>query len=381
MRLGIEELLDSHAALVEDRRVGLITNPSGVDGDLVPTVDRLAANGRLELVRLFGPEHGIRGDTPAGDGVGDSVDARTGVPVVSLYGANRRPSPESLEGIDVLLFDIQDVGARCYTYVSTLGEVMLAAAEADVPLVVLDRPNPLGGLSFQGPVVEERWKSFIGWGPIPITHGLTVGEVALLYANELGIDCDLSVVPMRGWRRAMTWEDTGLIWTRTSPHIPHALHAHLYVSTAMAASVTTNVSDGVGSTLPFEVLGAEFVDPAELAAELRARELPGVRLQEIGFRPSYGKFDGLSLRGVRLLLDDPAAFRPVHTALAFLVALRDLYPDGLELASVEVFAKHWGNETVRAMLVEGAALEAIEASWAADLERFAEARERARIYD
>jgi len=381
VRLGIEELLETHPQLVEGRRVGLIANPSGVDGELVPTVDRLAADGRFELVRLFGPEHGIRGDTPAGDSVEDSVDPRTGVPVVSLYGAHRRPSRESLADLDVLLFDIQDVGARCYTYVSTLGEAMIAAGEAGVPLVVLDRPNPLGGDSFEGPVIEERWRSFIGWGPIPITHGLTAGELARLYVNELGIDCELAVVPMRGWRRSMSWEDTGLTWTQTSPHIPHALHAHLYVSTAMSASVTTNVSDGVGSTLPFEVLGAAFVEPEELAAELRKYGLPGIRLQETAFRPSYGKFAGEGMRGVRILLDDPAAFRPVRTALVFLVALRDLYSEQLELESAAVFAKHWGNETVRDMLLEGAGADEIEASWAGDLERFAAARERARIYD
>ncbi len=381
MRLGIEELLEHHAELVETKRVALITNSSGVDGDLVPTVDRLAADGRFELVRLFGPEHGIRGDTPAGDGVGDSIDPRTGVPVTSLYGAERRPSIDSLEGIDVLLFDIQDVGARCYTYVSTLGEVMIAAAEAGVSLVVLDRPNPIGGLSFEGPVREEAWRSFIGWGPVPITHGMTAGEMALFYADVLGIECSLTVVPMHGWERSMVWEDTGLPWTQTSPHIPHALHAHLYVSTAMAASVTVNVSDGVGSTMPFEFLGADFVDSTALVEELGRHDLPGVRFQEAVVRPFYGKFEGLSLRGVRLRLDDPHAFRPVHTALTFLVALRDLHAGELELADVETFAKHWGNERVREMLLSGRALEDIEASWAAELESFAANRRGVLIYD
>jgi beta-N-acetylhexosaminidase len=381
VRLGVEELLEQHAELIAGKRVALITNPSGVDGDLVPTVDRLAADGRFELVRLFGPEHGIRGDTPAGDHVGDSRDPRTDVPVTSLYGSQRRPSAESLEGVDVLLFDVQDVGARCYTYVSTLGEAMHAAADAGVPLVVLDRPNPLGGQSFEGPVREEAWKSFIGWGPIPITHGMTAGEIALLYVDVLGIDCSLTVVPMHGWERSMVWEDTGLAWTQTSPHIPHALHAHLYVSTAMAASVTTNVSDGVGSTMPFEFLGADFVDAPALVAELERRELPGVRFQEAVVRPFYGRFESQSLRGVRLLLDDPKSFRPVRTALAFLVALRDLHADQLALAEVDVFAKHWGNERVREMLLAGSTLADIETSWEDELADFAATRRGVLIYD
>lgn len=381
VRLGIEELLERHVELVEGKRVALITNASGVDGDLVPSVDRLAADGRFELVRLFGPEHGIRGDTPAGDGVEDTVDPITGVPVTSLYGGHRRPTPESLEGIEVLLFDIQDVGARCYTYVSTLGEAMVAAGEAGITLVVLDRPNPIGGFSFEGPVREEAWKSFIGWGRIPITHGMTAGEMALFYVDAMGVECDLAVVPMVGWKRSMLWEETGLEWTQTSPHIPHSLHARLYVSTAMAASVTTNVSDGVGSTLPFEVLGAEFVDARRLAGALRESALPGVRFQEIAYRPFYGAHAGVSLRGVRLLVDEPAAFRPVRTALTFLVTLRRLYPEELELASVEVFAKHWGNERVREMLLEGRTVAEIEATWTAELEGFAAARDGVLIYD
>ena len=381
VRLGVEELLDEHIELVAGKRVALITNPSGVDGDLVPTVDRLATDTRFELVRLFGPEHGIRGDVPAGDKVGDSVDPRTGVTVTSLYGSSRRPKPESLEGVDVLLFDIQDVGARCYTYVSTLGEAMLAASEVDLPVIVLDRPNPIGGLSFEGPVRTDEWKSFIGWGKVPITHGLTAGEMALFYVDVMGVDCDVTVVPMHGWRRSMTWEDTGLTWTQTSPHIPHALNAHVYVATAMAASVTTNISDGVGSTTPFELLGAAFVDPAALVRELEKYELAGVDFQEAAFRPFYGKFAGESLRGVRLLLGDPKAFRPVRTAMAFLVALRDLHLDELELASVEVFAKHWGLEGVREMLLEGNSLADLETAWSADVAWFAKARENALIYE
>jgi len=360
--------------------VGLVTNPSGVDGALVATADRLARDERVDLVLLFGPEHGIRGDVAAGDHVGDAEDPRTGIPVVSLYGASKRPAPEALERIDVLLFDLQDVGARCYTYISTLGEVMEACAAAGKPLVVLDRPNPIGGVAFEGPVREERWKTFIGWGPIPVTHGLTAGEMARFYNLQLGLDCALTVVPMQGWRRSMVWEDTGLVWTQTSPHIPSSLSAYVYVATAMAASSTTNVSDGVGSTMPFELLGGEFVDARELRLALEAAKLPGVRLQEIAWQPFYGKFARRPLRGVRLVLDDPHAFRPVRTAVTFLTTLRQLYPDQLELESVEVLGKHWGNERFRDRLLAGDTAAELAASWTDELARFAAARERVLLY-
>jgi len=380
VRLGIEVLLEERIELIEGKRVGLITNPSGVDGALVPTVDRLARDGRFELVALFGPEHGIRGEVAAGDPVDDAVDPRTKIPVVSLYGASKRPSVESLAKVDVLLFDLQDVGARCYTYISTLGEAMQACAEAKKPLVVLDRPNPLGGLAFEGPLREERWKTFIGWGPVPVTHGLTVGEIGRLYKAELDLGCELTVVPMQGWKRSMVWSDTGLTWTQTSPHIPSALSAYLYVATAMAASSTSNVSDGVGSTMPFELLGAEFVDARELRLALEQAGLAGVRFQEIAWQPFYGKFAKQPLRGVRLVLDDPHAFRPVRAAVTFLATLRALYPDQLELESVEVLAKHWGNEQTRERLCAGDSAAEILAGWEQDRARFGAAREKILLY-
>ncbi|MCZ6596125.1 MAG: DUF1343 domain-containing protein, partial [Planctomycetota bacterium] len=313
--LGIDVLLSERIELVQEKRVGLITNPSGVDARGVPTVDRLMRDARVELVQLFGPEHGIRGEVDAGDRIGDEIDPITGLAVESLYGASRRPSAESLAKIDVLLFDIQDVGSRTYTYVSTLGEAMIAATEAGVPVIVLDRPNPLGGEVFEGPVRDEEWKSFIGWGPVPVTHGLTVAELARLFDGEMDLGCELSVVPMKGWKRSMQWEDTGLTWVQTSPHIPHALQAHLYVSTGMIGGVTDNVNEGVGYTLPFETIAAEFLDPNAFAEAMNAAHLPGVRFRPIAYIPYYGRHQGLALRGARLELVDRRAFRPLRTAI------------------------------------------------------------------
>lgn len=380
VRLGIETLLAEHVEWIAGKRVGLVTNPAGVDGALVPSVDRLARDERFELVRLFAPEHGIRGEVPAGDEVEGERDPRTGLPVVSLYGATRRPPADSLEGLDVLLFDLQDVGARCYTYLSTLGEAMWACAESGTTLIVLDRPNPLGGLRVAGPVRERAHTSFVGWGPVPLQHGLTAGEMARLYKRELGIDCKLEVAGLEGWTRGMIWEDTGLTWTQTSPHIPSALSAHVYIATAMAASSTTNVSDGVGSTMPFELFGAEFVDSRALLASLNRAGLKGVEFQEIAWQPFYGAFTGRPLRGVRLILRDPRRFEPVRAALTFLVTLRELSPDRVEFADAARVARFWGTEEVLEQVQAGASVAEIEAGWTRGLTGFAAAAERARLY-
>jgi uncharacterized protein YbbC (DUF1343 family) len=229
-------------------------------------------------------------------------------------------------------------------------------------------------------VIEERFKSFIGWSSMPVTHGMTAGEVARFYDATCAPGCDLTIVPMRGWSRAMTWADTGLTWTQTSPHIPHALQAHLYVATGMVASATANVSDGVGSTLPFEVIGGEFVEPDALVEVLAHVRLPGVRFQALAYKPFYGKFKDKPLRGVRLVLDDVHAFRPLHTALALLVALHELYPDRLQFAEETAFAKNWGNTTVLAAIRAGKPIAEIEASWESELAAFAARREHALIY-
>lgn len=383
IELGIDVLLapgSTQIAALTGKRIGLITNPSGVDGRLVPTADRLARDPRLKLVQLYGPEHGIRGEVPAGDPVEDARDPVTGLPVQSLYGRTRRPTPESLAGVDALLFDIQDIGSRTYTYISTLGEAMRACAEHRKPLWVLDRPNPLGGLLTEGPVMPEQWRNFIGWGPMPITHGMTVGEAARFFNATLGIGCDLQVVPMRGWRREMTWADTGLTWTQTSPHIPGVRQAHLYVATGMVAMSTTNLSDGVGTTLPFEIVAAEFIDPPQLSAALNASGLPGVRFQALAVKPFYGGFKEKALRGVRLHLDDPRAFEPLRTALTVLATLERLHPGKIAWAEEKIIGRHWGETTLPARISRGDTVPDIQAAWRGDLDVFLAARRAALLY-
>ncbi len=378
--LGVDVLLGEKIELVKGKRVGLITNPSGVDGRLVATADRFARDGRFQLVRLFGPEHGIRGDAAAGDSVADAVDAKTGVPIESLYGKSRRPSAKSLAQLDVVVFDIQDVGSRTYTYISTLGEALKACAEAKKPVIVLDRPNPLGGLRFDGPVMTPEHQSFVGWSAMPVTHGLTIGEVARFYKSSLGLDVELEVVAMRGWKRSMDWADTGLTFVPTSPHIPRELSAELYVCAGMVASSVANVNDGVGSTLPFELIGAEFVDGDALAKELSSRALPGLRFRAHAWKPFYGKFQDKSLHGVQLVLDDPHALEPVRTAIEILVALEKLYGDRLVFEDAATVAKFWGDERLRELVLAKKSAAEIAASERPALAEFAKARAAALIY-
>jgi uncharacterized protein YbbC (DUF1343 family) len=380
VRLGIDVLLASRAELVAGKRLGLITNPSGVDANLVPTADRLARDPRVKLVQLFAPEHGIRGAVKAGDDVPDGVDPVTGLPVESLYGSTKRPSPAALKKIDVLLFDIQDIGSRTYTYASTMAEALIAAAEAKKPMIVLDRPNPLGGELVEGPIREEQWKSFISWGPIPIVHGMTVGELARFYNAELKLGCDLTVVPMEGWRRSMQWEDTGLVWTQTSPHIPHVLQAHLYVATGMIGGVSKNVNEGVGSTLPFEALAADFMDGRAFATAINKEKLPGVRFVPISYAPSYGRFEKQALEGVQLVLVDRQAFRPLHTALTAMTVLERLYPGKVEYETGRTFAIHWGNERVLEQVRAKQSAAEIEAGWADELAAFQARRKPYLLY-
>jgi len=382
--LGVDVLLEPqspHIQLVAGKRIGLVTNQSGVDGRLVPSVDRLASDPRISLVRLFGPEHGIRGEVPAGEKVADERDPQTGIPVVSLYGKDRKPSKAALEGVDLLMFDIQDVGSRTYTYISTLGEVMRACGETGIPLVVLDRPNPLSGTHFEGPMIEERFRSFIGWGPMPVTHGMTLGEAARFFNDQLKLGCTLSVVPMRGWTRSMIWDDTGLTWTITSPHIPSVTQAYLYATTGMISATLQGVNDGVGSTMPFEVIGGEFIDALKLEQALQSLRLPGVRFQAISYKPFYGSFKDKPLRGVRLRLTDPKAYRPIRTAISILTTLRAMYPDKFLFKEERPVGIHWGNTELRKQLESGLGTEAIIESWRAGNAEFETARQRALIYD
>src|SRR5262245_8488331 len=321
---GIEVLLSEQMHLIRDKRLGLVTNQTGVDRRLRHDVDLLAATPGVKVTALFSPEHGIRGAVHAGEKVNGAVDAKTGVPIYSLYGETRRPTAEMLKDVDVLVYDIQDVGSRFYTYISTLGECMQAAADRKIPLLVLDRPNPLGGQIIEGPVLDISFQSFVGAYAIPIRYGLTSGELAGWIKTHLKLDLELSVVKMKHWRREQWYEETNLVWVPPSPNIPTMASALAYPGMCLVEG--TNLSEGRGTTTPFEIIGAPWLDGVTLAERLNNLEIPGTLFRPITFTPTFSKFSGEGCQGVQLHVIDRRSFRPLPTALAIIDEIRRKHP-------------------------------------------------------
>lgn len=329
VKLGIDVLKEDYSFL-KGKRVGLITNATGVDSKLNSTIDIIFNLSDVKLVALFGPEHGVRGDIPAGEKVETYIDQKTNLPVYSLYGKTRKPTKEMLKDIDVLIYDIQDIGVRSYTYISTMGLAMEAAAENDIEFVVLDRPNPLTGNKFEGSIVRKDFISFIGQFPIPYIYGLTCGELAQMINEEgwlsNGKKCKLRILKMQGWKRSMRWEDTGLEWVPTSPHIPHYYSAQFYAATGILGELGV-ISEGVGYTLPFQLLGAEWIDENEIAKSLNDLNLKGVKFRPVVWRPFYGRFQGKILRGVQIHIENFQEVNLTSIQFIFLQELKKLYPD------------------------------------------------------
>ena len=320
---GIEVLRDANFELLKGKRVGLITNPTGVDRNLKSTVDILFEAPDVQLVALYGPEHGVRGDIPAGEKVENQVDAKTGLKVHSLYGKTRKPTPEMLQGIDVLVYDIQDIGCRSYTFISTMGLVMRAAKEQNKEVVILDRPNPLGGEKVEGSGVSQGYFSFVSQFDIPYIYGLTCGELANYLNQEIG--CKLTVVPMQGWKRSMRFEDTGLPWVPTSPQIPSTTAAILYPATGIIGEMGF-LNIGVGYTLPFQVMTAPWVKSVELTEVLNAKQLPGVAFRPILYKPLFGDMQGQTVQGVQIFITDYDKARLSEIQFHVIEAMHQLYP-------------------------------------------------------
>jgi len=369
VRPGLDVLLTDSAHLVRGRRVGLITNRSGVTRDGRSAIDALSALEGVELVTLFSPEHGIRGVAAEGEWIGDEVDAASGLPVVSLYGGSRAPTPEALADLDALVFDLQDIGARYYTYVSTMAYAMRAAGEAGVRFVVLDRPNPIAGL-VQGPVLEPGFATFVGLYPVPVRHGMTSGELARLYAGAFGIAVELHVVPADGWGRDMWFDETGLPWIPPSRNMPALESATHYPGTCLFEG--TNLSVGRGTPAAFQQIGAPWLEADTLVARLRARGLSGVRVEAVEFvpeRPSDGKFDGETLRGVRFTVTDRDTYDPVRTAVMALREARDLAGTRWEWNEPH-FDRLAGSDGLRRAIEAGGEPDSIVASWDRGLDAF-----------
>jgi uncharacterized protein YbbC (DUF1343 family) len=370
---GIDVLRGTSFAALKGQRVGLITNHTGLDRDGHATADLLHAAPDVHLTALFGPEHGIRGAVEAS--ISDSIDSATGLPVYSLYGERTRPTAEQLAGLDTLVFDIQDVGARFYTYSSTLGLCLEAAAEHRLRYVVLDRPNPIGGVEIEGPLADADRLSFIAYHTIPIRHGLTVGELARLYAAEKGLGVDLQVVAMEGWQRADLWDVTNLTWISPSPNMRSLTQALLYPGICLLEP--TNVSVGRGTDTPFEVVGAPWLDGRRLAAELNARALPGVRFIPIRFTPTTSVHAGQACGGINIIITDWRRFVPVRTGLAIAEILLRLYPHAWESTR---FNHLLVNTTAFKAFLDGATAEVLTRSWQKQVEAFRRRRHPYLLY-
>lgn len=388
VRTGVEVLLEDQPDVLQGKKIGLITNPTGVLPDLGHEVDAMNdLRPRIDLVAILAPEHGFRGEAQAGESGETYEDPRTGIPVYDLYGQDPDGIAEIAEEarVDLLVFDIQDVGSRFYTYIWTMSDAMEAAAGSGLEFVVLDRPNPIGGLDAEGPVLEEEYSTFVGRYPISQRHGMTAGEIALMFNEEFvpgragGEKADLSVVWMDGWRRDMLYEDTGLPWVLPSPNMPTPQTAMVYPGTCMFEG--TNLSEGRGTVRPFELIGAPYVD-GELTDALRRREVAGTSLREAYFAPTFSKYEGETVGGVQLYATDPYAFEPIRAALAMILEIRRLYPDDFEWRYDSWAEDHpyWidkltGSDYVRRAVDSGNTPEEIVAGWQEELDKFRGLRE------
>lgn len=328
IKTGIEVLKDQKFKILEGKRVGLITNPTGVDNNMKSTIDILNEAPNVNLVALFAPEHGVRGDAHAGDHVDNVTDPKTGLPVYSLHGKTRVPTPEMLQGIDVLVYDIQDIGCRSFTYISTMGLAMQAAAEQGIEFVVLDRPNPLGGIKVEGGLVEDGFISFVSQFKIPYVYGLTCGELALLLNGEnmLKKQCKLQVVKMKSWKRKMRYEETGLQWIPSSPHIPQPISAIFYPVSGILGELGY-MSIGVGYTIPFQMFAAEWIKAEDLAASLNNLHLPGLYFRPMYLKPFYSVGQGKQLEGVQVFIMDYEKARLSEIQFYVMQEVASLYPD------------------------------------------------------
>ena len=390
---GVEVLRERGFSGLEGRRVGLVTNPSGVDRYLKSTIDILFEAPEVNLVALYGPEHGVRGDVYAGDKIADSRDEATGLPVYSLYGSTRKPTPEMLEGIDVMVYDIQDVGARSYTFISTLGLVMEACAAKDIEVMVLDRPNPLGGNKIEGCYVEQPFNSFVSQYRIPYVYGLTVGELAVLIneeglnrgqkGNQEPVKCRLTVVPMEGWTRDMLYEDTGLPWVLPSPNIPFKESPMYYASSGIMGELYGFMNIGIGYTLPFQIFGALWLDPEKLKERLESYELPGISFRTIWYKPYFGSLAGKLVKGLQFFFTDYEKARLTDTQFYVMQAVAELYPDkkAFDVANgIGLFDKVCGTDYVRKEFVKRYKVADIIEYWRKDEEEFREMSRRHHIY-
>ena len=401
---GAEVFLEKYLSLVKGKRVGFVTNPTGVSSDVESLVDVFYTHPDINLKALYGPEHGVRGNAQAGEYIPFYIDKKYGLPVFSLYGQTMKPAagmldnideymrsfdtkdtgkiPENamVDGLDVLLFDIQDVGTRIYTYVATMAFCMQACAESGIAFIVLDRPNPINGVDMEGPMLEyPAYSSFVGLYPVPVRHGMTAGELAQYFnAKFLEKKVDLTVIPMEGWKRSMWYDETQLPWVIPSPNMPYLETAAVYPGQVFIEG--TNISEGRGTTRPFELFGAPWIDGHDLTQKLNALRLPGVKFREAGFTPVFSKFRGELCSGAQLHVTERGAFQPLLTTLTIIQVVKETYPENF-VFHVNYFDKIMGTKKVREALERGKKAAAIVAGFADEIAAFKQSRKPYLLYE
>lgn len=381
--LGLEVFLERNLDLVAGRRLGLLACPSSVDSQLRGSVERLHRHPAVNLVALFGPEHGIRGDAQAGAPVASAIDPLTKLPVHSLYGKTQTPTAEILRDIDLIIIDLQDAGVRFYTFLATTLYMMRAAREAGISIIILDRPAPITATRVEGPVLDSEYASFVGPFPLPIRYGMTMGEVARLI-NEADIGCDLTVIPMRGWSRAQWYDETGLPFIPSSPNLPTLDAMTLYPGTCLIEGA--NLSEGRGTTRPFEYIGAPWIDAESLARQLNALALAGVRFRPVYFAPVFGKHEGVLCAGVHIFAADRDAFQPVSAMLHVIQTLKRRYPEDFawrrpwEAGAPPPIDLLWGSDSLRRHIDADQPVEELIETWQPDLREFERLRGEYRLY-
>ncbi|HXP93702.1 MAG TPA: DUF1343 domain-containing protein [Candidatus Binatia bacterium] len=377
VELGSDALVNEEWRDLAGRRVGIVTNQTGLTSRGESVVDALRRNRKIRIVALYAPEHGLRGDRAAGAYVPSYVDPQSGLPVYSLYGATRHPTAAMLANVDVMLFDIQDVGDGAYTFVSTMAYVMQAGQQYGKQVWILDRPNPIGGELVEGPVTDPKFASFIRLYPTAFRHGMTIGELAQLFNSQFGIGCQLRVIPMRGWRRSMVWPDTGLTWIPTSPNIPTWQTALVYPATGLVGGF--GINQGLGYK-PFALAGAYGLNGGRFAAYLNERNIPGVKFLPIDWSPPSGFWAGKMLSGAQLDVYDGHIFPSVRTAVELLGALRAVAPKILSAGSTYAIDRDWGTDQVRTAIMAGANVDAVIAAWQPNLKTFLTQRAQSLLY-
>lgn len=388
VKTGLEMLIKSQFEILKGKKVGLITNPTGVDANLRSGIDIIYKTPGIRLVALYSPEHGVRGEFTAGETIGSTVDPVTRLPVYSLYGQTRKPTNEMLDNIDVLVYDIQDIGSRSYTFISTLGLAMEAAAENNIPFIVLDRPNPLGGIRMEGPLVQPGFISFVSQYPIPYIHGMTVGEIAMFLNGEgllkNGVRCNLKVIKMNSWKRDMSFEETGLPWVPSSPHIPQAEICLFYPATGIIGELYV-ASIGVGYTLPFQTFATEWINADSLAQNLNSLDLPGLIFRPVHYKPYYSVSQGKMVHGVQVHIMDKKAAPLSLTQFYILQEAHKLWPGKdvftlCDKARLDMFDKVCGTDMVRKEFTKSYTVDSILDIWTGAIPAFRKRVQRYLLY-